>query len=169
MERLESRDFDRRENALFELAVMLRRAKGPTGGHDPLGAGDLPRGLARVRLTQGEQASFVNRLIRLSVSRPQSRASAFWVLSEAPAANGWEPLMRLLAANGDRLEGEAAYQACVTLRRWLSSGELAKAQVQGGLAAQDMRGLLRRWQGMGDLRLRRAAQGLADALQAAKD
>ena len=51
LDRLESRDFDRREHALFELAIMLRRANQQAGGDDPLSAADLPRELSRIRLT----------------------------------------------------------------------------------------------------------------------
>jgi len=162
--RLESSDFDRRENALFVLAILLRRANHQPGGDDPLSAADLPRELARIRLTRDEQGQIVDRLIQLVVSRRESRASAFWALGEAAPGAGWEPVLQLLKACGDQLEGEAAFQACRALRRWLTSGELGAELVRRGIAAGDPQALLRNWSRASDRRLKRAAQDLTDIL-----
>ena len=121
-ERLESGDFDRRESALFELAVLLRRVNRTTRDDDPLSAAELPRELSRIRLTPGEQRRIADRLIQLSVRRRESRASALWTLGAVAAEAGWEPTLNLLAGCSDQLEGEAAYQACSALRRWLGVG-----------------------------------------------
>ena len=166
LDRLESRDFDRRENALFELAVMLRRANQRAGGADPLGGAELPRELARIRLTPEEQGNIVDRLLQLIVKRPESRGSAFWVLCEAAPVACWEPVLHLLKACGDELEEEAAYQACRALQIWLESGELTDELVQRGLAACNPRALLLRWARTSDRRLKRAAQGLTRSLPA---
>lgn len=167
LDRLESRDFDRREHALFELAIMLRRANQRKAVDDPLNAADLPRELSRIRLTLDEQRHIVDRLLRLIVSRRESRASAFWTLSEAVAQAGWEPVMHLLKACGNELDGEAAYQGCRALRIWLESGGLSDELVERGIAACDCEALLRRWSGMGDARLARAAQDLSNLLDSA--
>ena len=167
IDRLESRDFDRRENALFELAIMLRRANPAARDEDPLSAADLPRELSRIRLSLEDQRGFVDRLIQLVVSRRESRASAFWALGEAAASAGWEPVLYLLEACGDQLDTEAAFQACRALRLWLESGTLSQEQIQMGIAACDPQSLLRRWSMLSDARLAHAAQGLAERLNAA--
>lgn len=169
IDRLESRDFDRRENALFELAVMLRRANHRAAGDDPLSAANLPRELARIRLTSDEQRKIVDRLMQLIVSHRESRASAFWTLGETAARTAWEPVMYLLEACGDQLNSEAAYQACRALRIWLHSGELSDELVQRGIAACDPRDLLNSWSRTSDRRLTRAAQDLIDRLNAAAE
>ncbi len=164
--RLESRDIDRREHALFELAVMLRRSSQRAGGDDPLSGAELARDLARIRLTLDEQQEIVARLIKLAVSRRESRASVFWTLGEAAPVAGWEASLRLLNTCGDELEGEAAFQACRALQIWLESGELSDELVQRGLAACNLRALLLRWARTSDKRLKRAAQGLSSSLPA---
>lgn len=166
LDRLESRDFDRRENALFELAIMLRRANQRAGGDDSLSAAELPRQLSRIRLSLDEQRYIVDRLMQLVVSHRESRASAFWTLGEAAERAGWEPALYLLQACGDQLEGEAAYQACRALRAWLGSGQLSDEQIRKGIAACDPAPLLRGWSKSSDARLRRVAQGLLDILHA---
>ena len=166
-DRLESRDFDRREQALFELAIMLRRANQRKAVDDPLSAAELPRELSRIRLALDEQRLIVDRLIRLVVSQRESRASAFWTLSAAAGQAGWEAALHLLEACGHELEGEAAYQACRALRIWLESGELSDELVERGMAACDSEALLRRWSGLGDARLARAARDLSNLLDAA--
>ncbi len=167
LERLESRDFDRRESALFELAIMLRRANQRAGGNDPLSAADLPRDLSRIRLSPDEQRNIVDQLMRLVVNRRESRASAFWTLSEAAAPVAWAPVLFLLEACGHELDGEAAYQACRALRIWLDSGALLDEEIQRGVAARALQAQLRRWSRTGDIRLARAAQKLTDILNAA--
>ena len=166
MDRLDSRDFDRREHALFELAIMLRRANHQPGGDDPLAAADLPRDLSRIRLTVDEQRNMVDRLLQLMVKRRESRASLLWTLGEAGAAVGWEPALHLLQACGHQLEGEAAYQACRALRNWLESGGLSDEVIRRGIAVCDPRALLRTWSRQGDARLSRAAQELLGRLNA---
>lgn len=165
--RLESRDFDRREHALFELAILLRRANQGIAGDDPLSTADLPRELSRIRLNLEEQRKIVDRLSQLVVSHRESRASAFWALGEVSAGAGWEPVLYLLQGCGDQLDGEAAYQACRALRIWLAPGELSDEQIQRGVAACDPRPLLRAWSRQGDSRLKRAAADLRERLKAA--
>ena len=166
MDRLDSRDFDRREHALFELAIMLRRANHQAGDDDPLAAADLPRNLSRIRLTVDEQRGMVDRLMQLMVKRRESRGSLLWALGEAGAVAGWEPVLHLLQACGDQLEGEAAYQACRALRKWLEPGALSDELIRRGIAACDPRALLRPWSRQGDARLSRAAQELLGRLNA---
>lgn len=168
-DRLESREFDRRENALFELAVMLRRANQRNTGDDPLSTADLPRELSRIRLSMEEQRNIIDRLIQLVVSHRESRASVFWALGEAAPGPAWEPVLHLLRACGDQLDGEAAFQACRALRLWLQSGRLSDELIQREIAICDLSALLRGWSRTGDMRLTRAALDLTDILNAAAE
>lgn len=148
---------------------MLRRANQQAGGDDPLSTADLPRELSRIRLTLEEQRHIVDRLIRLVVSRRESRASALWALSEAAPRVGWEPVLRLLKACGHQLDVEAAFQACRALRLWLQSGQLSEELVQRGMAACSLQALLLSWSRSSDMRLKRAALDLTDKLNAAAE
>lgn len=164
LERLAARDFDRREHALFELAVMLRRTNQRAADDNPLSSAELPRELSRIRLTLDEQGMIAERLLRLAISRRDSRASAVWSLSEAAANAGWEAILRLLGACGDQLSGEAAYQACRALRRWLSSGEISGAMVRRTIASGSLPAVLGSWCQAADTRLSRTARDVKDLL-----
>ncbi|MYD08813.1 MAG: hypothetical protein F4X02_02100 [Chloroflexi bacterium] len=167
LSRLESRDFDRREHALFELAVMLRRANQRAADDDPLSAAELPRELSRIRLTLDEQRIVADRLLQLAVSRRDSRASAVWAMSESAANAGWESILRLLDECGEQLTGEAAFQACRALRLWLASGELSGEMIRRAMALGSLTSLLGIWSQAGDARLKRAAQDVLDSLHSA--
>ena len=169
IDRLESDDFDRREHALFELAVMLRRANQRAAHDDPLSAAELPRELSRIHLTLEEQRMIADRLLQLAISRRESRASAVWALSEAAATAGWETVLRLLTACGDQLDGEAAVQACRALRMWVTSGQLSGETIWRTIALGNLRALLCTWSRADDARLSRAARDLRELLSDAAE
>lgn len=167
LSRLETRDFDRREHALFELAVLLRRANPRPSDDGPLGAAELPRKLSRIRLTLGEQRMIAERLLQLAISCRESRASAVWTMSKAAANEGWGPILRLLDACGDQLTGEAAFQTCRALQVWLSSGEISSEMARQTVALGRLPVLLGSWSRADDTRLSRAARDVLDLLNAA--
>ena len=119
--RLQSDDFDQREHALFQLAMMLRRAstdESAAAGFE-FESDRLPRDLQRMRLSMDDQHRIVEQLALLITSRRESRATGFWTLGEFEAAAGQELTVALLMQHGEELSDEAAYQACRALRRWL--------------------------------------------------
>ncbi len=164
--RLQSEDFDRREHALFQLALMLQRANadGSGGVRFESDNDSLSRDLQRIRLGMDEQHRIVERLSLLIAGRRESRATAFWTLGEVAAAAGWEPTLDLLSAYGRELGDEAAYQACRALRRWLATFEPETASYNPGADISDLVALADGWAASDD-RLAREASALVELLQ----
>lgn len=124
---LESADFDVRENALFQLSLMLRRSQNamPSSDWTDFDSEHLSRELLRIRLSQADQARIVSHLERMLANFAESRASAFWVLSEVSAQVGFATIAAAIAEFDDQLSDEAAFQACRALLLWLERDEVA--------------------------------------------
>ena len=159
--RLGSDDFDVREQALFQLALLLRRSNAGKSEHDQpwLDDDSLPRDLQRIRFGQADQTQIVEALKRLIAERRESRASAFWTLAEVDAELAWEAMSTSLAAFGEQLDDEAAYQACRALRSWLETGQFAASHENVAGSTAVITKLLEKW--AGSPRRRLAAQASA--------
>lgn len=143
---LQSEDFDRREHALFLLALLLRRAnpntsQGDLPEHD---SESLPRELQRLRLDAQEQGQIADRLALLIRGRRESRMTAFWTMGKLAAEIGWAPTLTLLQFCGEQLDGEAATQVCRALRRWLEL-DAWSAPLLKGSDASEFANLIRVW------------------------
>ena len=156
--RLRSDDFDRREHALFQLALLMRRSRNDAGKQAQLDYvnDNLPRDLLRLRLSPDEKRGAAEQLTQVIVERPESRATAIWALGEIEAEFALEAAVSSIAEIGSQLQNEAAFQACLALARWLSTQESALVTV--GLT--DVRALLRGWAGTADARLAKRARQL---------
>ena len=165
---LHSRDFDKRENALFELALMLQRTQGGTARRDgpDLYSENLTRELLRIRLSHAEQRQAVSAIAYVIVTFPDSRATAIWAAGELSAEIGLPFVLATVRNNGAQLSEEAAYQACHAIRRWLSSNALARTSLEEQLDAADPLPSLRRWSTSADARLAKTAQSLIDLIAA---
>lgn len=165
---LQSKDFDRREYALFQMALLLRRSSerndDSVAARDA--ARDLPRELLRIRLTPADKEEMVAQLSGLIAAFDESRATAFWVLGEVPADYGMKPTIDLVCVLGDQLSYEAAYQACAALRRWLPKNRDGHRQISARLESRDPRPHLRAWSSSRDLRLALEAKTLLDGIEA---
>lgn len=128
---LGSADFDEREFALFQVALLLwRDTPTETGRQLPEPDWDsLPRALRRMRLGEEEQRKIVDELALVMERRPESRATAFWALGEASADLGWSSTLAVIAACGRQLGLEAAYQACRALHSWLADERFQPEQI----------------------------------------
>lgn len=157
-DQLRSDDFDRREHALFQLAMLLRRSRNDAGQQvQPDYVSDsLPRDLLRLRLSADEKYQAIGHLTQVIIEFPQSRATAIWALGEADAEFALESAVASIAEIGGQLQNEAAFQVCVALAGWLSADEAALAV----LDLTDMRALLRGWAGTPDARLAKRALDL---------
>lgn len=164
---LASKDFDLRENALFQLALMLQRTNSSSAGPEMLLRHEesLSREQLRIRLSDSEQRQIVDNLLRLVATRKESRASAFWTLAEVRADICLEPALALIQATGHQLNHEASYQVCQALRRWLTSEQMDKAHLAQRLARQDPSRVLKRWSESADDRLASRALSVIDTLQ----
>jgi len=140
---------------------------GPPGSYSrglELSSDELPRELRRLRLSLAEQAQVGERLRTVILSRPESRATAFWALGEAPASIALGPTLELLLTVGEQLEDEAAYQACAALRAWLAPGPLDETTAAEARAIWGLRPLLAGWAQAADARLAQAAKILVEIL-----
>ncbi|MCY4145469.1 MAG: hypothetical protein OXE95_09330 [Chloroflexi bacterium] len=163
-DQLRSDDFDRREHALFQLAMLLRRSRDATSQPalpDYVNA-SLPRDLLRLRLSTQEMREAVDRLTQVMIERPQSRATAIWALGEVEAEFALASTLACIINIGGQLHNEAAFQACAALAGWLSAQEAALA----GAELADLRALLMEWAGAADARLSQRADDLLAQLPA---
>ncbi len=158
---LGSDDFDVREYALFQLALMLRRANdamSTLGGQ--LKHEQLSRDLLRISLSPADQERIAAHLLRLISRYTDSRASALWALGEVSGDIAFAPVLSAIGEHGDRLDDEAAFQACRALRQWLARDELHTSLVAELLADNGPMLWLRRWSRSTDRRLARSAKAV---------
>ncbi len=165
---LHSRDFDKRENALFQLALMLQRTQGGTSRPlvPDLYSENLTRELLRIRMTHAEQRQAVSVIAQVIVTFPDSRATAIWTSGELSVEIGLPFVLATVRNNGGQLSEEAAYQACHAIRRWLGSDALARTSVEEQLDVVDPLPSLRRWSTSADTRLAKTAQSVIDLIAA---
>lgn len=161
---LESADFDVREFALFQLALMLRRSQNATPSADWLenDSEHLSRDLLRIRLSPADQKRIVSQLARMILSFAESRASAFWALSEASAQLGFDLAASTIAELGDQLNDEAAFQACRALLRRLESDDVAASRANELLADPVASLALCRWSRSTEVRLAKSANAVLE-------
>jgi hypothetical protein len=157
---LTNKDFDTRENALFQLGLLLERSnQGDTLTNVPdIYSDNLSRDLLRLTLSNKEQNRVIDSLSRLIASYNDSRPTAFWTLGKANGQLAFAPLLALIKATGHKLNNEAAYQACDTLRRWLQEGIADDGDLMEQLNLQDPTPILKRWLDSSDERLTSSAE-----------
>lgn len=163
---LHNKDFDVRENAMFQLGLMLERSNQGDSLADAsdIYSDNLSRDMLRMRLADDEQNQIIDNLSRLVVTHKDSRPTAFWTLGKVAGRLGFAPLLSLIQATGHQLNTEAAYQACDMLRRWLDEGIAEDDSIQEQLKLQDPTPLLERWLDSSDNRLANAADDILEML-----
>jgi len=145
---LQDKDFDVRENVMFQLGLMLERSN---AGQELADAVDiyednLTREMLRMRLDDGEQKQIVDKLSQVVVMFQESRPTALWAFGKVKPKLGIVPLLALLKATGHKLNNEAAYQACSALQRWLEAGVAKDEEIAAQLDLQDPTDLIEeRW------------------------
>ena len=156
---LSSRDFDEREYALFQLALVIQRSQASAAGPDTpdLYQENLTRDLLRIRMTPGEQREAAKALAEVIASFPESRSSAFWASSHLSAEVGLPVVMAMAVEFGGQLGVESAYQVCRALGHWLASAELTQAFIDERLGSVGRLECLERWTDSADARLAEAA------------
>ena len=155
---LESGDFDRREFALFQLALMLRRAKDEPPSPDDFPAEEhLSRELLRIRLSPADQEQIVAHLVRLVTRQADSRATALWALGEVSTDYAASALLSAAEEHGDCFSTEEAFQTCRALCRWLERDDRDRRLVNALIDACGPRSWLGRWSRSSDARLAKLA------------
>ena len=168
-EELRSADFDVREYALFQLVLLLRRAK-PDASADDIYAGEqLSRERQRIRLSSADQAHIVDQLMRLISRHEDSRASVFWALGDVSAKAAFARASAAIGEFGDQFSDEAAFQACQALMIWLNSDDIDLSLVDTLLAEKERLRLLSRWSRASDTRLAKSADAVMSRLRELSD
>lgn len=163
---LQSDDFDAREYALFQLALMLKRANDGTRAEDFAAGEQLPRDLRRIFLSPADQKQIVARLMKLMSRTAESRATAFWALGEVAAEFAFIPASAAIGEHGDQFSDEAALQACRALQTWLDSEDINKSLLDALLANEGACRSLRRWSRSADARLAKRAKAVISRARA---
>lgn len=168
-EDLQSDDFDVREYALFQLVLLLRRAKPDISAGDISAGEQLLRELQRIRVSPADQAYIVDQLMRLISQHKDSRASVFWTLGEVSANVAFARASAAIGEFGGEFSGETAFQACRMLAIWLNSDDFDLGMADALRAEKKPLRLLSRWARASDARLANSANAVLSRLRALSD
>lgn len=160
---LDSGDFDVREYAMFQLALLLRRANLDAPASDSMHEDErLSRDQKRLRLSHGDQAQIVAHLLRVASRQAESRATVIWALAEVSSDVAIAPVISVIGEQGDQFNDETAYQACRALRRWLELDSLDRSMLKALKDDNRLFPCLKRWSRSNDVRLRESASAILD-------
>ncbi|MCS6836044.1 MAG: hypothetical protein NZ750_08510 [Anaerolineae bacterium] len=151
------RDVDERENALFQIALVLERHSNPM--EDKNYEGNLPRELVRLVLDERRQADTIHYLVALVRNKPGDSATVLFALSKARPYLLIGPLLALLRDKGMQFPSEANYEALQALDACLKDG--SEAIVQAVRANSPREWLLRCTESKDDLLVHKAHFALA--------
>lgn len=168
---VESADYECREFAMLQLALLLRRQKRErvAGDWSERESQHLSRQLRRIQLSKVEEAQAVACLARVAARHADSHATVMWVMSQASAQIGFPAVLAAIRAHGNQLADEAAYQACRALQAWLAAEDLAKSEARAWQSDLDPVALLARWSASTDLRLAKSATAVIAELRRRTD
>ena len=125
---------------------------------------NLSRDLLRLTLSNKEQNRIIDSLSRLIATENESRPTAFWTLGKAKSDLAFPSLLALIQATGYKLNNEASFQACDTLRRWLQEETSDEKNRLAQLKLQDPTPMLESWLESSDERLVASAEDVLDLL-----
>lgn len=169
--RMDDRNYDNREHALFQLALVLDRSNQriEAAKLPEYYAENLSRDLLRLRLSQAEQAAVAARLARLVESKRQSRSTAVWTLAKLNAEIGLPVLLDLVRSIGEKLDNETAIQVCAAMRNWLKlDAEHIDSLLDHDASILFLR-VLRQWRERGNGHLKADSTTVSDLLKARHD
>ena len=155
---LENGDFDVREFAMFQFALMLRRSNDSAPSSENIGDDEhLSRDQLRIRLSSDDQAQVVSQLLHVVSRHAESSATAFWALAGVSTAVALAPALSVIGDCADQLSDEAAYQACRALRKWLDMDSLDRPLLQKLSEDDRLLACLKHWSRSSDIRLAKNA------------
>lgn len=160
MARADDRDFDEREHALFQLALVLERSHPRSASGPDIYSENLDRQLLKLVLSEAEQEEVVGFLARLTAIRRDSRPTCYWALGKAKGTVLLPTLLLLLQAQGEQMDAESAYQAALALCNSLSE-PLTPLLIEH-LRDHNPRALLEKWSRSKDERLVAVAKKAMD-------
>ncbi len=167
LSQLNDRNFDVREFALFQLALILERSN-PQIDHAAMTdyhGENLTRDLLRLRLSPEEQTAVGARLAQVAAYNRQSRSSSIWTLAKLNGATGVPILVGIVLSAGEDFDNESAVQACDALRNWLNQSEEDCDGLHDSEALPTLLRMLRQWEKRDNDQLRRRSAQVIDLLE----
>ena len=160
LSQLNDRDYDIREYALFQLALILERSNPQLDAAElpDYHTGNLRRDLLRLRLSREEQIAVGARLAQLAARNRHSRSSSIWALAKLNGEVGAPVLIGIVLSAGEKFDNESAVQACDALCNWLTPSEHAYAAPLDSEALPALLTVLRQWQERDNDNLRRSSE-----------
>ena len=167
LSQLDDRDFDVRENALFQLSLILERSNPSIDVAEipEYHAENLTRETLRLRLSHEEQTAVGARLAQLAARNRASRSTAIWTLSKLNKEIGISLLSGVLLSSGETFDNDAAVQACDALRNWLSPSLEALDDPLDSSVLSGLLPVLRQWSERDNDNLRRNSEQVIRLLQ----
>jgi hypothetical protein len=142
-----SRDFDEQQYALFQIGLVLQRHNPHVQPETDVYEQELSRDLLRLALDEGRQRDTVTYLCALAKNHPGAADGILYAMSNAQPGILIAPLLQLLKDMGNKLKGDAAYQALLALDGALRIGGQV---VRDALQQYDLNELLEKWATSGD-------------------
>ena len=123
---LKSHDFDAREHALFQLAMLFRLSHRDAASRqrEDYEIDSLPRELLRTRLYDKDKREAGVEIANMMSKHPDSRATAVWALSQLEAKYGVPPIMLLFMSEDDVPLENVRKLAESAMLEWVESGEI---------------------------------------------
>lgn len=157
-----SKDFDKQENALFQIGLILQRHNPHMTPDSDVYEESLSRELLRLALDEQRQHDAVMYLIVLSTKDNSAAASCLFAMSNAQAKVLAEPLLNFMKSHGAKMRPSVAYQALMGLDNLFKFGDEA---VLAQIKKADLLDLVDTWSKSKDTLLAVKADGLAAKLE----
>lgn len=137
-----AKDEDDRENAIFQIGLVLERHYQPNQDAPDLYETNLSRELLRLVLDEKRQQDTILYLITLVKNQPQDAASLIYAVRRSNPALFIQPFMTLLHEYGTQLSNDAAYEVVLALDSCIKSED---ESVIAALRSSDLTPLLETW------------------------
>jgi hypothetical protein len=137
-----AKDDDERENAIFQIGLILERHYQPNQDAPDLYETNLSRELLRLVLDESRQQDTLLYLITLVKNQSQDAASLIYAIRRANPALFIQPLLKLLGDYGQALTNDAAYEVVLALEACIKAQD---DNVVAALRAAELAPLLTVW------------------------
>lgn len=135
-------DIDERENAVFQIGLVLERHSRPNLVATDLYEENLSRSLLRLTLDEARHEAAVVYLATLVRNHPESAESYLYALTRAKPDYLIDVLLKLLKESGNYLRQDSAYQAVVALDLCLKENS---EKIIAAIKASNPSELLEKW------------------------
>jgi len=118
LDRITSREDEIRQEAVFQLALLLERSQEGVSSEDSYYVSNLPPELL-IRLDEQQQAEVVRVLSNAIVLEKTGRASLFWLIGKVSPPIGITSLLGLIVTNWKNYDEETIYQALIAIENYM--------------------------------------------------